>query len=114
MANTEIRKTLQYVREAEDEVTALLRQSGLTQDQRDLLDELSDALRGLDTMLVFDDLNTKTADFEIKAKEMARLNKETQGKLKDLQKVKDAVEKVAKAVDGLVKVFGILVKAGLA
>lgn len=113
MANTEIRKTLQYVREAETEVNAALQQSGLTQAQRDLLDELAEALRDLDNQLVLDDLNAGAASLEEKAKQMARLNKQTQSKLKDLAKLAETVDKVAKAVDGLVKVFGILVKAGL-
>ncbi|HBG07302.1 MAG: hypothetical protein A2075_15215 [Geobacteraceae bacterium GWC2_58_44] len=114
MANTEIRKTLQYVREAENEVTAALQQSGLTQSQRDLLDELADALRDLDNQLVLDDVNTSTAALEEKAKQMLRLNQDTREKLKELQKITETVEKVAKAVNGLVKVFGILAKAGLA
>ena len=110
MANTEVRETLQYVRDAESEITAALQQSGLTRIQRDLLDELGDALRDLDNQLALEDLSGKTDDMEKKAKNIARLNQETQEKLKKLQKVADTVEKVAKAVDGIVKVLEVAAK----
>jgi hypothetical protein len=56
VANSEIRNALKIVREAEEAVTEALAKSGLTQPQRDLLDEISDFLRDLDNFLVIMDL----------------------------------------------------------
>jgi hypothetical protein len=113
MAEIDIETTLHSVREAERSVTAALRQSGLTQNQRDLLDELAETLRDLDNQLALGEISTKTAEFERKAVDMARLDQKTQVELQKLQKVAAAVEKAAQAVNARAKVFGVLVKTGL-
>ena len=113
MADTDIETTLHLVREAERSVTAALRQSGLTQTQRDQLDELAETLRDLDNQLALGEISAKTAEFERNAEDMARLEQKTQAELQKLQEVAAAVGKAAQAVNALAKVVGVLVKTGL-
>jgi hypothetical protein len=114
MANTEIRNALKIVREAENAVTDALDKPDLTQKQRDLLDELSDSLRDLDTLLVMIDLNKSIDRLEGESNKLTDLNKRTQKSLGQLTKVAKTVDTAAKGIDALVKAFSILVKAGIA
>jgi chromosome segregation ATPase len=113
MANTEIRTTLRYVREAENEVANALDKSGLPKQQRNLLGDVADSLRELDDLLVTIDLNESIDDLAEKSKEMQAINKQVQKKIGDLKKVAQTIDAVAKAVDALVKAFGLLAAAGL-
>ncbi len=114
MANTEIRNTLKRIREAQNAVTSALDKSGLTQPQRDLLDELSDFFRDIDTTLVMTELNKSLDKLQDKNKKLKALNKRTQNKMEGLEKVAKAVDSAAKVVDALLKAVDILVKAGIA
>ncbi len=114
MANTEIMSVLKRVRKAQDAVTDALDKSGLTQPQRNLLDELSDFLRDLDNTYMNFKLKTGIDKLAKKSKKFGNLNKKTQKELKELKKVAKAVDTAAKVNDALVKAFDILAKAGIA
>jgi hypothetical protein len=113
MANTEIRNALRCVRGAEDAVTAALDQSNLTQQQRNLLNNLLDLLRDIDNFLVEMDLSESIDKLIMKSKKLDKLNKETQRKLSDLEEVANTVNAASAVIDALTKAFGILLSAGL-
>jgi flavin-binding protein dodecin len=113
MANTEIRKVLKHVREAEAAVAHELKQSGLTTPERKLLDQLSDSLRDLDNLLLIIDLNKSIDKLDKMSQRLRGLNRRTRQTLARLQKVAETVDTTANVVDALVKAFGILVKVGL-
>ncbi len=113
MANTEIRNALQYVRKAEEEILEVLKQPGLNQSERDLLDEVSDIMRDLDNLLVKIDLSKEIDTLKEKSEELSKLNKRTNKELKKIKKISEVINKAATAIDALVKAFDILAKAGL-
>jgi septal ring factor EnvC (AmiA/AmiB activator) len=113
MANTEIRNALKSVREAEDAVTEALDQSGLTQSQRNFLNDLLDFLRDMDNHLVVIDLGKSLDELVAMSKKLDKLNKDTQRKLDELKKVAKKVDTAAVMIGALAKAFGILGEAGL-
>jgi oligoribonuclease (3'-5' exoribonuclease) len=111
--NTEIRKALKNLRDAETVVRESLEGGGLTTAERDHLSEVMGTLTDLDNFLVLEDLNSSIDQLEEKSKKLQDLNKRTQESIAKLERVAKAVGIAAKVVDGIAKACGILLKAGL-
>ncbi len=112
MANTEIRNALRLVHEAETAVREALNQP-LTERQLDDLTELFKLLVDLDDTLVIIDLNTSIDQLEQKSKGLSELIKKTKQSLEELKHIAVVVDKVAKAIDGLVQAVKILISVGI-
>jgi DNA mismatch repair ATPase MutS len=113
MANTEKVAILKQIREAETIVSDTLDKSGLTQAQRNMLNDLLDVLREIDNLVLLNELNENIGFLKDKSKELKKVNTRVKKQTEKLKDVADKVEKAAKGIDAIIKVFGILVGAGL-
>jgi hypothetical protein len=114
MANTEVRKVLQLVREAENAVGDALDAGELTEAQRAVLDRTQDKLRELDNLLVLEDLTQSLTKLKKASTTVVALNQKVKKEIAKFKAIVEAVAKVAKGVEALVKAFEILAKAGIA
>ena len=113
MANTDTTTALKCVRAAETDITEILKQTGLTQPVRDLLDDTLDSLRDLDNLLMKADLDQSIDALKGKSEALSELNSRAGKELKGLRNVSALIDKASSAVDALVKAFGMLGNAGL-
>lgn len=114
MANTEVRKVLQLVREAEIAIGKALDEGELENAQCTVLIRTQDKLRELDNLLVLEDIAQSLKKLKQASTVLAKLNREVQQDISKLDAPAEAIEKVAKVVKALVNAFEILVKAGIA
>jgi hypothetical protein len=108
MANTDTKKLLKQVRDAETAVTKALDGTSLTQPQRDLLDDLTDALHDLDTFLLSLDLKAETDELKKQSGKLSALNKQAKKKLKKLGTLAAVINDIAVGLDALTQVAKIL------
>lgn len=113
MANTEKVGILKQVRETQTETTEALSRSGLTQVQRDVLDDLRVVLTEIDNYVLLNELNDCIEGLREKSKKLKKLNTRMKKKIENLEDISARVEHVAKAIDAVIKAFGILVGAGI-
>jgi methyl-accepting chemotaxis protein len=113
MANTEKIVILKQVREIEGTLTDALDKPGLTQGQRNALDDLSDVLQEIDKLILLNELNECIDDLKSNSKKLKNINGRIKRQIEGLEDISAKVEQVSKAIDAVVKAFGILIGAGV-
>jgi len=113
MANTEKMVILKQIREIESAVTKALAEPDLTQRQRNALDDLSVVLRDIDKLILLNELNECIEDLKSKSKKLNNINGRIKRQIEKLEGISAKVEQVSKAIDAIVKAFGILIGAGV-
>jgi hypothetical protein len=113
MANTEKLSILKQVREVESAQTHALAKPGLTQRQRNALNDLSVVLREIDNIILLNELNECIEDLNEKSRKLKKINGRIKRQIEKLEEVSDKVEQASKVIDAVVKAFGILIGAGI-
>ena len=113
MANSERMALLSRVREAKAVIRNKLDQPDLTDVQRKILNDLYDVLLEMDDILVLQELNDSIGRLEKNSKLLKQVNARAKKQIEKLKDIADTVDQVAKAVDAVVKAFGILLSAGI-
>lgn len=113
MANTEKIVILKQVREIESATTDMLNNASLTQSQRNALEDLEDVLQEIDKSLLLNELNQCIDDLKSKSQKLKNINGRIKRQIENLEDVSTKVEKISKAIDAVVKAFGILIGAGV-
>ena len=104
MANTEILKTLQLVRNAKAAVNEAMESTGGA--RKNALERLSNCLENVEGDLIASALAEKIAKLQGYEKQMASINSEIKQEIEDLEEVADKVDKAAKALGILIGIIG--------
>ena len=104
MANTEILKTLQLVREAKETVNQMMKSAPA--GQIGILERLNNCLEFIEGNLVATALDEKIAKLQAYRKQLNDVNSEIQQDMKDLEAVSKKVGLAAQALGILIDIIG--------
>ena len=77
------------------------------------MDDLSDVLQEIDKLILLSELNECIDDLNTKSRKLKNINGRIKRQIERLEDISAKVEQVSKAIDAIVKAFGILIGAGV-
>ena len=104
MANTEIMKVLQLVREAKNEVWDVWYGGSLDSAQESTMEKLYDDLDNIEDDLIFGEISKRINKIRSSSKKLENVARKIKKDIKKLKSIADKVDKAAKALKILVEI----------